>query len=458
MSMMSMSMSVNEKMSRMLLNIAEEFSIRAVKACADHYNFDGEEAIRLLGLENIKMESKKSSRASSGVKKSEKVKKVKAAKSEFPLPYSGVLVDEMCYALRQNNGLYTQCTVERKEDGSYCKGCEMRMLKSGLDKPEFGTIQDRMAVGMFEYVDPKGRKPTPYVKIMKKYNLSKEQVMEEAGKQNVSIDEKHFDSVDTTSSKRGRPKGEEKPKKEGKKGRPKKEKKVIELEGETEDLFAKMVAAAVMSEDDQSNDGTEDLADDFDQKLAELAEITEEAVAAEKAEKEKADKAEKEAQRLKEKAEKEALKQKEKEEKEAKIAAEKAEKEALKLKEKAEKEAKIAAEKAEKEAKKKAEEEAKKLKEAEKAEKANKKKVPEKKAEKMAEKKIEIEDEEEEQDVVKKIVFEDKKYLKSKKTGIVYDYNEYVNNGEQVVVGKWNESDNKIDFNDAEESEEEYDE
>jgi hypothetical protein len=55
-------------------------------------------------------------------------------------------------------------------------------------------------------------------------------------------------------------------------------------------------------------------------------------------------------------------------------------------------------------------------------------------------------------------VFEDKKYLKSKKTGIVYDYNEYVNNGEQVVVGKWNESANKIDFNDAEESEEEYDE
>jgi hypothetical protein len=48
--------------------------------------------------------------------------------------------------------------------------------------------------------------------------------------------------------------------------------------------------------------------------------------------------------------------------------------------------------------------------------------------------------------------------LKSKKTGIIYDYNEYVKNGEQVVVGKWNDASNKIEFNAAEdeEDEEEY--
>jgi hypothetical protein len=57
----------------------------------------------------------------------------------------------------------------------------------------------------------------------------------------------------------------------------------------------------------------------------------------------------------------------------------------------------------------------------------------------------------EEADVVKKIVFEDKKYLKSKKTGIIY-------NMDQDVIGKWNEEKQRIDFNEEEESEDEYDE
>ena len=57
----------------------------------------------------------------------------------------------------------------------------------------------------------------------------------------------------------------------------------------------------------------------------------------------------------------------------------------------------------------------------------------------------------EEADVVKKIVFEGKKYLKSKKTGIIY-------NMDQDVIGKWNEEKQRIDFNEEEESEDEYDE
>ena len=60
--------------------------------------------------------------------------------------------------------------------------------------------------------------------------------------------------------------------------------------------------------------------------------------------------------------------------------------------------------------------------------------------------------------MVKKIEFEGKKYLKSKKTGLIYDYKKYVNEGEQVVVGKWSETSNKILFDDAEESEDEYEE
>jgi len=111
----------------------------------------------------------------------------------------------------------------------------------------------------------------------------------------------------------------------------------------------------------------------------------------------------------------------------------KAEKETEKIaKKEAEKEAKQAAAKAEKEAKK-----------------SNA--SPTKKAKKEV-----VEDEEEEK--VKKIEYEGKKYLKSLKTGVIYDYEKYKNEGDPVVVGMWIESENKIKFEDAEESEEEYDE
>ena len=48
--------------------------------------------------------------------------------------------------------------------------------------------------------------------------------------------------------------------------------------------------------------------------------------------------------------------------------------------------------------------------------------------------------------------------MKSKKTGVVYDYEKYTKEGDTVVVGMWIETENKIKFEEGEESEEEYDE
>jgi hypothetical protein len=307
------------------------------------------------------------------------------------------------------------------------------MEKTGAEVPEYGTIQQRMAVGIFEFVDPKGRKPVSYTKVMKKYKISQEQVMEEAGKYNINIDSMHFVESEG-DSKRGRPssKKEKEPKEKGAKGRPKKEKKVLEIEGDDEDLFATLVAQANESD--------------------ELVMPKNKVVKSDE---------EKEAERLakeQEKAEREAKLAEAKAEKEAKLAAEKAEKEAKLAAAKAEKEAKLAAEKAEKEMKKLALEQAKAEKEAKLAAEKEAKKLAaeEAKAKKPSKKAVEPE-EDEEPDVVKKIEFDGKKYLKSKKTGIVYDYAEYVKNGEQVVVGKWNENSNKIEFDATEEEEEEYD-
>ena len=431
------SIMVSEELSRQMVNVAQDLAHRCIMECASRYNFDGEEAVRELGIGMVRMERKPASKS-----KSPKAEKVIVAKAAFPLPYNGEMNVSCCYALRQNNGLYTQCSGLRKGEAEYCKSCVSQMKKTGAEVPEYGTIQQRQAVGIFSYVDPKGRSPTAYIKVMKKYKLTREQVVEEASKLGMNIDENHFVAPEV-DAKRGRPSTKKEVKEKGVKGRPKKEKKVLAIEGDEEDLFASLVA--------QANEESEEMVIKSNKKVK-----SEEEKEAERLEKEKA------------KAEKEAKIAAEKAEKEAKIAAEKAEKEAKLAAEKAEKEAKKEAERLEKEAKKAAAEQAKKEKEeklaAEKAAKEAAKKSKTKTDTKKSKSSKAVEEEEEqkedeEPDVVKKIEFDGKKYLKSKKTGIVYDYNEYVNNQEQVVVGKWNDKTNKIDFekDDGEESEEEYD-
>ena len=417
-------MYVSEQLSRQLVNTTQDVAIRCVNALAEKYNFDAEEAILMLGLNMIKLERKVVEKA-----KTVKTVKVVAVKSAFPLPYNGEFKAECCYALRQNNGLYTQCTGVRKGDAHFCKGCASQMQKTGAESPEYGTIQQRNAVDIMEYVDPKGRKPIAYTKVMKKYKIDEAQVLAEAGKLNITINPIHFVAPEA-EGKRGRPKAEKAPKEKGVKGRPKKSKKVLQIEGEDEDLFAALVAEANDVEDEEIVIAGKKKAGKSDE------EKEAERLAAEQAKKEK------EAKRLAEKAEKEA-----------KLAAEKAEKEAKKKAEEAARLAKKAAEEAEKQAKKAAAEKAKTEKEAklaaEKAEKEAKKAAKSKKSDKAA-----AEPEEEaEPDVVKRFEFEGKKYLKSKKTGIVYNYN-------QDVVGRYCENTQKIIFNktDEEEEEEEYEE
>ena len=378
---------------RELTKAVSEVTREVVERCASEYNFSAEEALRMLGMVSIKKVSSKSSK---------KVVSEKKAKAAFPMPYNGEFSEECCRALRQNNGLYTQCQSSRGES-DYCKSCS----KNGA--PEYGTIQQRRECGIFEYVDPKGRKPVAYAKVMKKYKLTQEQVMEEAGKLNININQLHFEAKQE-QVKRGRPaSNKEKVAKEAKgaQGRPKKSKKVIQIEGETDDLFASLVASA--SEEEVIEEEV------IEELVVEEAAPAVEVVVEKKAKAPKKSDEEKEAakqEKAKAQQEKEAAKLLEKEQK----AAEKAEKEAAKLSKKEKPVAKIGGGS-----------------------------PPPK--------------DDEEQDVVKKIEIDGKKYLKSKKTGIIYDYTEYTKNGEQVVVGKWNESKNKIDFIEVEEeSEDEYEE
>jgi cell division septum initiation protein DivIVA len=446
--MSSMSLNVKELVVRNLMSNMEEVISEVVRACGERYGFSSEEAMRELNVKmNLSSEmSSKSAKSSSKAVKSSEIK----LKSKYPLPFNGLCKDSCCKGLRQNIGLYTQCEVKVKSGIRYCKVCQSQADKNENGKPDYGTIEDRLAVDILEYTDPKGKKVSPYTKIMKKLKITREDVELEANKLNIIINEMHFETTDV-ETKRGRPKTEKIAKEPtGPKGRPKKSKKVLEIEGDETDLFASLVASANVEESDKEEQEEEE-AEEAKAAKKEVERLEKEA-------KKEADRLEKEAKKEADRLEKEAKKEAERLEKEAKKEADRLEKEAKKEAERLEKEAKEAkkeADRLEKEAKKEAERLEKEAKAA--AASASKK---EPKKEKKAKAVIE-EEEEEEAEVVKKIVYEDKKYLKSKKSGIIYDYKEYAENGEQVVVGKWNDSKNIIEFtkNDKdEEEEEEYEE
>jgi hypothetical protein len=386
---MEVTMNVSEVMNNMMKGVVRSVSEQVVSACALKYGFSSDEALRELGI------AVSVSRSSKKVVNSKKEKKMS---SSFPLPFNGSIMSECCQALRQNNGLYTQCQGTKKE-GEYCKSCRQLANKSEDGIPEYGTISQRLAMDLFNYTDPKGRKPTAYTKVMKKYNLTQEQVMEEGAKFGMTINPGHFVAPEET--KRGRPASKPKEPKEAKgKGRPKKTTKVVEIAADDDDLFASLVASA--SKDDEE--------------AAELAAEKQAKLAAEKAEKA---------------SEKVAKLASEKQEKEAKLAAEKE----AKALEKEAKEAKLAAEKAEKVAKLAAEKEAKALeKEAKVAKLAAEKEAKVAKLAAEKQKKVTPEPSEEEETYKK---CGEGKYIRSQQTGIVYDFEKYTQSDELVPVGKW---------------------
>ena len=422
---MSLKMNLSESVEMGMKEAVKNAVKNAVERCGSKYNFDAAEALLELGLTEVVVVIK--------------ALKEKASNSvSIPLPFSGVVQEECCIALRQNSGLYTQCQSLKTGSSRYCNQCSK---KGESGESEYGTVESRMAVGLQDYVDSKGRKQVHYTKIMKKHNLTEEQVMEVANKHGIKVDASHF-IAPVDASKRGRPKSE-KPSKvsSGVKGRPKKEKKVVEIAGDEEDLFANLVAQA--NRESVEEEVAVESVEEVKAVVESAVEVVEESsvVEAPIVEKPAAKVSKTAAEKAAEKAEKEAQKAAEKAEKEAQKAAEKAEKEAQKAAEKAAKDA----EKTQKEAQKAAEKAAKETQKVE--------KVAQKVAEKAAK-------EDDQAEVVKKIEFAGHKYLKSKKTGIVYDYAEYVKTGDQIVVGQWNDETSAIDFkkacDDEEESEDEY--
>jgi hypothetical protein len=164
----------------------------------------------------------------------ERVLKYKERKSVV-LPWSGE--SEGCKVLKYNMGLYTQCG-EKLLGGEKlsCVGCVKEYSKKGEHK--YGTVEERKATAIMEYKDPRGKGVVRYTEIMKKLNLTKEEVLSEAKRRGVEVAECHFEEK---SVKRGRPRKEKEVVGEKKKrGRPKKEKEMVSNKA-GEDLIASLL-------------------------------------------------------------------------------------------------------------------------------------------------------------------------------------------------------------------------
>jgi hypothetical protein len=271
---------VNESLTPQITNIAMDLAIRCVMECSLKYGFDGDEALYALGLkvtpiipeivepviiEQVIVEPViiepviiepaiiepaivEPAIVEPIIQAVEQPKVNPDAKVKITLPFNCVINNNVCLGLKLNHSLYTQCESKRMNGLNYCKSCAGQTDKNSNGKPDYGTVSDRMLVGLMDYKDPKGKGPIHYTKFMKKMNITQEEVINEALKLNITIDPIHFTEPEIIN----------KPKQDGKKGKNPKNDKVIDVDNVT-DLFAKIVIMTKIEND--NNDNLDDLPD-----------------------------------------------------------------------------------------------------------------------------------------------------------------------------------------------------
>ena len=333
-----MSVTINTRGMNSVQACVCEATACAIRACATEYKFDAEEAITKFGMVTV-LDGKSK-------KAAKKAAKVSVVKPSMCLPFCGSAIEGLCWGVKLNRGLYTQCMMMPVGETQFCTTCTRQAAQNESGKPNYGTIQERIEKGA-EWKDPKGKAPVNYGNVMLKMDIKKEDAIAEAAKFGWEIAEEQFEVV---KAKKGRPAKAKEPKDPNapakKRGRPKKTKAVVATGNTGDDIIANLVAQAQgvaaeeipVAEVVEVAEEKEEVKPKKTRKPKMTAEEKEaakqakaEAKAAEKAAKAAAKEAEKLAKAEAKKAEKLAKAEAKKAEKLAKAAAKKAEKEAAKL-------------------------------------------------------------------------------------------------------------------------------
>jgi hypothetical protein len=111
------------------------------------------------------------------------------------LPWCNVVDPSCCKAIQKNGGLFTQCT-NSPLDGGWCKKCAKDVEKKGT--PTYGDVEARMACDIMKYKIGK-TEVKPYIDIMAKEGITREQAEAAATEFGLTIDPRQFEK-----KKRGR--------------------------------------------------------------------------------------------------------------------------------------------------------------------------------------------------------------------------------------------------------------
>jgi len=181
-----------------------------ISEAALRHGFDEKEEIRLQGLENVSI--RESVLPSGGLlPKGGKKHSQKHAPEGFLMPFIPESIDmNGCRGLAYNRGLFTQCVKKRMDrltDGKFCMSCQTQADKNASGNPDCGTIDGRLASGLYEFKDPKGRSPVSYLKVLAAKGVSPENVASEAAKLNIVIPEEHLVKTSTRRGRRPLPSG-----------------------------------------------------------------------------------------------------------------------------------------------------------------------------------------------------------------------------------------------------------
>ena len=264
------SLEVTDLLTKTLENMSKEFAMKCIIECGKKYNFDADSAIREMGLENVtllkKVTAKKQvvvqekAKPEETAKTEETEEKVEKAvipkKSSFPMPFMTTNISTGgCQGLVYNHGLFTQCTKKRVDAIDYCKCCQQEGEKNGTDCPDCGTVTNRLTTGLYEFKDPKGRSPLPYLKVLLKLTLTSDQALEEAAKLNLTIPECHFEVVEKV-----------------KKPSSKKEKVAVQAEN-VDDLFKQLTECTVVIDEETPDTQEAPLDVEIDEETTESVEV-----------------------------------------------------------------------------------------------------------------------------------------------------------------------------------------
>jgi len=183
-------MSMSSIMSKVMMKGLMVWASEVVGVISAEYNLDNSKCMALIEQAwstdvNAEKSKSKSSKVSSSV--------VSKGKRLIPLPFNRETMDmNGCHGLNYNHGLFTQCCNIKLEEETYCNSCKTETETSSSGKPLCGTIEDRSDP---EFKDSENRKPIHYLSVLRKLRVKPEAAIEEAGKQNITIDSFHLQEL-----------------------------------------------------------------------------------------------------------------------------------------------------------------------------------------------------------------------------------------------------------------------